>query len=120
VFSLRLRDRFGDAGIVGVAILKYAEGAATIDTLLLSCRVLGRRVEDAMLHQCVQRARSKGCRRLIGEYLPTAKNGQVRDFYLSRGFAGEGDALELELGGTLPEAPDVFRKIDSEVSGGAG
>jgi FkbH-like protein len=120
VFSLRLRDRFGDAGIVGVAILEYREGAARIDTLLLSCRVLGRRVEDAMLDQCIRLARARGCRRLTGEYRPTAKNSQVREFYSSRGFAGDGDLFELDLEGELPGAPDVFRKIDSELSGEIG
>jgi FkbH-like protein len=118
VFSLRLTDRFGDAGIVGVAILKYAGEAANIDTLLLSCRVLGRHVEDALLDECVRRARARGCRVLRGEYLPTAKNGQVREFYSSRGFAAAGGEFELDLSGESPEAPRVFRKIDSEVNEG--
>ncbi len=47
VIWLRLRDRFGDAGIVGVCILRYEDRRAIFDTLLLSCRVLGRGVEDA-------------------------------------------------------------------------
>jgi FkbH-like protein len=119
VFSLRLSDRFGDAGIVGAAILKYAGEAAVIDTLLLSCRVLGRQVEDALLGECIQRACSKGCRTLKGEYLPTAKNGQVRDFYPARGFRRREDTageFELDLAGPLPPAPAVFRRIDSEVN----
>lgn len=120
--SLRLSDRFGDAGIVGVAILTYAGEAATIDTLLLSCRVLGRHVEDALLAQCVQLARARGARVLTGEYVPTAKNVQVREFYPKRGFKERvgGTRFDLELTdsptGDLPDVPRVFKRIDSELA----
>jgi predicted enzyme involved in methoxymalonyl-ACP biosynthesis len=103
--------------------LKYAGETAVIDTLLLSCRVLGRHVEDALLGQCIQLAHLKGCRILSGEYLPTAKNGQVREFYSARGFARRdqgavSDGFELDLTGELPQVPDVFLKIVSEVGVG--
>jgi FkbH-like protein len=120
VLWLRLSDRFGDAGIVGVAVLRYESPAARIDTLLLSCRVLGRHVEDALLEQCIRLAKSKGCVELKGEYLPTAKNEQVREFYPKRGFrrcdeAANGEFV-LDLSGELPQVPKVFRRIDSEVN----
>jgi FkbH-like protein len=122
VVSLRLSDRFGDAGIVGVAILTYAGNAATMDTLLLSCRVLGRHVEDALLAQCVQLARARGARVLIGEYAPTAKNGQVREFYSKRGFKERvgGTRFDLDLTGSrsraVPDTPGFFKRIDSEIA----
>jgi FkbH-like protein len=120
VLSLRLEDRFGDAGIVGVAILRHEGDTAAIDTLLLSCRVLGRHVEDVLLAQCIRWAQSKGYRALAGEYLPTAKNAQVKDFYPARGFTPREGAqwFDLDLAGPVPQVPAVFSKIDSDISGG--
>jgi FkbH-like protein len=92
-FTLSLRDRFGDSGITGIAILRYAEGDAEIDSLLLSCRVLGRRVEDVFVGFLAQRAREKRARRLIGRYVPNQRNMQVESFYPSRGFDPIGDRV---------------------------
>jgi len=119
VIWLRLRDRFGDAGIVGVCILRYEDRQAIFDTLLLSCRVLGRGVEDAFMAHCLQRATSRGCDLAVGEYRPTQKNGQVSDFYQRRGFAplpGEGNGQRFSIG--LPaklEPPGFFARIESEL-----
>jgi FkbH-like protein len=85
---LRLTDRFGDHGLVGVAIAVREGSAARIDTLLLSCRVLGRGVETALLAELCRRL---GSGRVIGEYLPTAKNAQVADFYPRHGFIACGE-----------------------------
>jgi len=73
-------------GIVGVAILKYSDGCACIDTFLLSCRALGRGVEDVLLKDSMDRTKKKGYKKLTGIYIPTGKNGQVKDFYKDRGF----------------------------------
>ena len=64
------------------------DGAAAweIDTWLMSCRVLGRKVEEAMLGEIAARAQASGIARLIGRYLPTAKNGMVREHYAKLGF----------------------------------
>ncbi|HEY4114375.1 MAG TPA: HAD-IIIC family phosphatase [Rhizomicrobium sp.] len=86
--QVRLGDRFGDLGMIGAVICRPADTADTwdIDTWLMSCRVLGRRVEEAMLARVVDEARKRGVRRLIGTYIPTAKNGMVRDHYAKLGF----------------------------------
>ena len=117
VISLRLTDRFGDAGIVGVAILTYESGTATIDTLLLSCRVLGRRVEDALLSQCIRLAAWRNCQTVKGVYRETAKNRQVRDFYRRHGFHPRdgGEEFLLNLTGWQPAETGVFKRIDSEI-----
>jgi FkbH-like protein len=83
----RLKDRFGDNGIISVvAVARDSEDDARIDLWLMSCRVLGRKVEEAILADVVGRARRLGARRLIGEYIPSAKNALVGELYPRLGF----------------------------------
>ena len=74
VTSIRVRDRFGDHGLVGVAITHDEGDACKIDTLLLSCRIIGRTVETALLSYLAECAAARGRRRLLGWFLPTKKN----------------------------------------------
>jgi FkbH-like protein len=104
--TLSVTDRFGDSGITGLAITVHADGRAELDTLLLSCRLLGRRVEDAFLAVLARRARERGARTLIGAYEPTDRNAQVAAFFPDRGFAPAGDRRwELDLEAGRPEPP---------------
>jgi FkbH-like protein len=85
--QLRLLDRFGDNGMIAVIIGRVAEnGILELDTWLMSCRVLGRQVEEATLNLIVERAKEMGMRRLTGFYLPSAKNGMVKEHYGKLGF----------------------------------
>ena len=84
--NLRLLDRFGDNGIIGIVIGKRIADAVMLDTWLMSCRVLGRQVEHATLSVVSEEARRLGVRRVVGEYHPTAKNSMVRDLYPRLGF----------------------------------
>jgi FkbH-like protein len=81
VFSIHVRDRFGDSGLTGVAVLRYRDDALAVDSFLLSCRVIGRGVELAVWHGLLEHGAVRGARRMEAEYLATAKNGQVADFY---------------------------------------
>ncbi|MDR2770623.1 MAG: HAD-IIIC family phosphatase [Clostridiales Family XIII bacterium] len=85
---LALTDRFGDCGIVGLVILKREEGgkALFLDTLLMSCRVLKRGVEAFMFNELVALAKEANAEFLIGEYIPTPKNGMVAGLLASFGF----------------------------------
>lgn len=85
-FSVRLQDRFGDHGLISIVIGEKSGDTMKIDTWLMSCRVLKRQVEEAVLNELVRLARTRDCRRLVGVYLPTAKNEMVRDFYSRMGF----------------------------------
>ena len=86
--QMRLLDRFGDNGIICIAIGRLQDSAdVVIDTWLMSCRVLGRQVEEATLNLVAAEARRLGATRLIGEYRPTAKNGMVAAHYEKLGFA---------------------------------
>jgi FkbH-like protein len=84
----RLRDRFGDNGIIGVMLGVVQQGDATleIDLWLMSCRVLGRRMEELMCRTLMQAALERGLSRVRGRYLPTAKNVMVADLYPRLGF----------------------------------
>ncbi|MBV9757364.1 MAG: HAD-IIIC family phosphatase [Alphaproteobacteria bacterium] len=84
--QLRLLDRFGDNGMIAVVIGRLDDGALRIDSWLMSCRVLGRQVEQATLNVIARQAARLGAKRLLGEYLPTAKNGMVREHYRRLGF----------------------------------
>ncbi len=85
---LRLADRYGDSGLVCVGIIERLDDECwVIDTLLMSCRVMGRRVEDAFLSYLAELARAGGARRLRGVLRPTAKNTPVQSFYPDHGFA---------------------------------
>jgi FkbH-like protein len=116
VLTMRVRDRFGDYGLTGVGILKFADDVAHIDSLLLSCRVLGRQAEFALLSRLIKRAWERpGVTAVKGYFLPTLKNKQVEDLYDRAGFArlasheyaepGLAGAKEysLEIGSTVVE-----------------
>jgi FkbH-like protein len=92
--QLRLLDQFGDNGIIGIVIAVPQDDALKLDTWLMSCRVLGRQVEEATMNLVVEQARALGASRLIGEFLPTKKNGMVRDHYQKLGFTRQGGAQE--------------------------
>jgi FkbH-like protein len=85
--QLRLLDHFGDNGIIGIVIGKPEPGEALrLDTWLMSCRVLGRQVEEATMNLVADQAIRLGAKSLLGEYLPTQKNGMVKDHYRKLGF----------------------------------
>jgi FkbH-like protein len=84
--GFRLVDRFGDYGLIAVTLLDRDGDAAVVDAFLMSCRVLKRSVEDAILGFLLNRARASGNSSLRGLYRPTRKNGQVAGFFSARGF----------------------------------
>jgi FkbH-like protein len=86
LWAFRVRDVHGDHGIIAVVLLEFGGLDCVADTFLMSCRVIGRTIETAILRFCEQRGRDRGARRMIGEYLPTPKNSPCKDFYASHGF----------------------------------
>lgn len=105
--QLRLTDVHGDNGIIALTV-GYRQGEAlAVDTWLMSCRVLGRGVEDATLNLLAAQAQAMGCTRLTGEFRPTAKNSMVRDLYARLGFTQTSETegttqWELALEGFTP------------------
>lgn len=82
-----LNDRYGDYGLIGVVVtIDAADGTRTIDSFLMSCRALGRGVEESLLADVEAVARADGVSRLIGCYQATRKNAMVAEFYPAHGF----------------------------------
>ena len=98
-FCVRLLDRLGDNGVIAALILRRAGADLVIDTWVMSCRVLGRNVEEFIVEEVVRRARHAGCQRVIGRYVPTKKNGLVADLYQRLGFSQseQTDAVQLSV-----------------------
>jgi FkbH-like protein len=90
--SLRVSDRFGDNGLTGVLIAVREGDALRVHTWLMSCRVMGRRLEEAVLAALGKFARTSGATKIVGEYLPTAKNEVVAKLYSTLGFTATGRA----------------------------
>lgn len=84
--QVRLKDQFGDNGMISAIIARPHDRDWVLDTWVMSCRVLGRRVEEAVLNEIARRARDHGIHRLIGVYRPTERNGLVREHYRKLGF----------------------------------
>lgn len=113
--QFRLIDRFDDNGMIAVVIGRKEEHDLRLHTWLMSCRVLGRQVEQATLDVVVAHARRAGCARLVGEYIPSAKNGMVADHYARLGFAALGEREGIQhnaLAVADYRRPDIFMDIE--------
>jgi FkbH-like protein len=112
---IRVRDRFGDAGVVGLALARNRGDSCYIDSLLLSCRVIGRGIETALLAHLAEGALKTGATKLVGEFIATKKNAPCADFYPDHGFVRieqqEQDPsgsvfYELDLTASVPASPE--------------
>jgi FkbH-like protein len=112
--AVRVRDRFGDAGVVGLALARTKGNICSIDSLLLSCRVIGRGIETALLAHLGANAIRAGATRLVGEFIPTKKNAPCVDFYVDHGFVKDATSIDaspdsifyqLDLTTAAPESP---------------
>lgn len=83
IYVVYSSDKYGDSGLISVIILKGLRSQVTIDTFLMSCRVMGRKLEDVIINELVTRVSGN---KIIGEYIPTSKNVPVKDLYDRLGF----------------------------------
>jgi len=112
--QVRLIDRFGDNGMISVIICRpSAPDTWAIDTWLMSCRVLGRQVEDSVLCEILAQARQCGITRLVGEYIPSERNMMVQKHYQKLGFAQVGEEPNgttlWELGTDVEKSAPLMR-----------
>ncbi|HOX67028.1 MAG TPA: HAD-IIIC family phosphatase [Burkholderiaceae bacterium] len=120
--QVRLTDAFGDNGMISVLICRRQGTDWHIDTWLMSCRVLGRKVEVAVLQELMSQAAERGVLRLIGNYLPTEKNKLVEDHYDKLGFTllqkSEAGASTWELlvaGAPAATLPIAIQRVGFDV-----
>ena len=118
VRAYRLEDRFGDNGIISVVIVNMDGKTWYVDTFLMSCRVIGRAVETAILALLIQEAKEAQAAVLVGDFLPTKKNIPARDVYAQHGFekVEESSACNrwrIELANACLEIPDFFNVINA-------
>jgi FkbH-like protein len=87
LWAFRVKDKFGDSGLTGILSLEIESGGALITDFVLSCRVMGRNVERAMVAFAAEHCNVLGLRKLSAIYIPTPKNKPCLDFWMSSGFA---------------------------------
>tara|TARA_B100001250_G_C19814436_1_gene797508 strand:+ start:872 stop:2656 length:1785 start_codon:yes stop_codon:yes gene_type:complete len=112
VLTLSLSDKFGDYGTTGLAIIKF-DGEWMIDSFLLSCRILGREAENALMSEVISLVRSKGGNHLFGSFIKTEKNIVAQDAFEKLGFT-KNDNDELNWVFNLKEDlafPNCIKKI---------
>jgi FkbH-like protein len=100
IYVLGLKDKFGDNGTVGLAQVEIQPKQWRVDTFLMSCRVIGRQVEDALVDRICRDAAKAGCISVSAEYIPTAKNNLVAGFWDKSSFkklATDKNATRYEL-----------------------
>jgi FkbH-like protein len=117
VIVLKAQDRFGDYGLVGTCILVPPDqsGGCEIDTLLMSCRALGRGVEDAFLYGVGAAAARQGASKLVARYVAGPRNAQIKPFLARHGFTEvQSDIFSLPLEEVSP-LPAHLRFIDRGV-----
>lgn len=91
IYGVNVQDRFGDNGLVGVVVLRRRDHSMEIDTFALSCRVIGRKVETAILAFLTEEARVAECSEIRGWFVPTKKNGPAAGFFAGHGFSLMGE-----------------------------
>ena len=94
---MRIKDQFTDHGLVSVVIALRNENVLEIDTWLMSCRVIGRTAENAMLSVLSEKAKEMGCIAIKGVYLPTEKNAPVKNLYRDFEFSEEETGSEKSV-----------------------
>jgi len=110
IYCIAVSDRFGDNGITGAIFVKPTGSAEVdIDTLLLSCRILGRGIEGAFFSTIMRKLKDMGVNEVTATYLPTAKNSQVADFYDRMGMTPTADGrYRLDLRGSDFPVKDLY------------
>ena len=117
--QVSVRDRFGDNGMVSVVICTTTSDEWRIDTWLMSCRVLNRRIEEAICNRLAHDAREAGASRIVGEFLPTDRNGIAADLFERMGFEQSGSGAPrrewvLDLARFLPFDVPACVKVERE------
>jgi FkbH-like protein len=86
LWTYRVSDKFGDAGLTGIASVELRGDEAIVTDYVMSCRVMGKRVEETIIHHIAKGARGLGAKKVIAIYKPTPKNKPCLEFWQGSGF----------------------------------
>ena len=114
--AIRVADRFGEVGLTGLISWELADDVLEIIDFVLSCRAMGRKIENLMVHLAVEAARAQGSSRVIAHLLPTLRNGPCREFWRGSGF----DEPETNLfvwDATKPYPRPTFIAVEADTEG---
>jgi FkbH-like protein len=109
----KVSDKFGDNGITGVYIIEKNDNEWIIDSFLLSCRIIGRGVENVMINQLIERAKKEDVKRIKGKFISTQKNKPAENFYKEFGFIEEGDFWVFNTDNTMKKIEHI-KMIENE------
>ncbi len=112
VWAIHVRDRFGDAGLTGIVSVETSGADSKIVDFVLSCRVMGREVEGAMVHLAVEHARARGAAQVEALFVPTSKNKPCLSFWQRSGFASDDGARFVWEGGAYALPPAVQLEME--------
>ncbi len=119
IYTLQVYDKFGDEGIVGVSIIhKKSSNDWFIDCFLMSCRVIGRKIESSFLLKIIKEAQRNHVGIIEAEYIPTRKNSLVKNFYSDHGFSLKyedekgNSSWVLDVNSIKKEYPDYIKIVE--------
>ncbi len=112
LWAVTVSDRFGPSGLTGIVSVQIAGETARITDFLLSCRVMGRRVEETMLFLAESYARSRGATEIVAQFVPTPRNRPCLEFLERSGMERAGDNLFVRRLGSEPRLPDCVTLVD--------
>ena len=96
IYGLRVKDKFGDNGLTALAIISIEDNNAHIDSFLLSCRILGKRIEYEFMNYILIKLKKMGLKKVYAKYIKTNKNIQTVNFYDKLNFTISLDSNELK------------------------
>jgi FkbH-like protein len=115
VWAFRVEDRLGDSGLVGILGVEAEGSRAMIVDFVLSCRAMGRRVEETMLHVAVEWARQSGLKEVQATYRPTAKNQPCLEFFRRNAFRERAtDEFVWDTAAAYPAVPAISLVLDKD------
>jgi FkbH-like protein len=119
VWAISVADKYGSSGLTGILGVEEVDHACRVVDFVLSCRVMGRRVEETMLHIAVEWARARGLQTVVATYVPTKKNQPCHEFWLKSAFAADASGREFELDTGEPYPLPACISLEWDIPAGA-
>ena len=113
VWTFRVSDRFGDYGLTAMVSLSFGGRETVLEDFILSCRVMGRKVEEALLHFAVARAAEAGSKRLVFWFRQTERNTPILEFFSQSILERTGDEFSWSSSSVFP-LPHFITLINDE------